>query len=117
LFLELFVFKRSLNLINSWHKLWGNCLISSTEKWYYLSMNKRDKKIDEIVNNPHKVTFDDLCKFLGLLGYSILSSGGSHYKASKNGERTIYFVKPHGQGDSKYVKETYIKKIIKAIGL
>jgi predicted RNA binding protein YcfA (HicA-like mRNA interferase family) len=70
--------------------------------------------INKFLNDPTHITIDDCTKLLCDFGYELNKGSGSHRIYHKKNARAITLVAPHG---TKYVKSTYIKIIVKLLGL
>jgi predicted RNA binding protein YcfA (HicA-like mRNA interferase family) len=70
--------------------------------------------IHKFLNDPHHITVDDCTKLLRDFGYDLKKGAGSHRVYHKENARAITVVAPHG---ARFIKSTYIKIIIKLLGL
>lgn len=70
--------------------------------------------INKILNDQTHVTIKDCDKLLDDFGYKLNKGSGSHRVYHKKNARAITIAAPHG---TKYVKSTYVKIIIKILGL
>ena len=83
------------------------CIIINVYK--DLSMSKKEKLVQAIVNNPTNVKFEELKKILESIGYTSINRGGSHYVFTQKGcpSLTIPYKRP--------VKVVYVKQVIQII--
>lgn len=49
-------------------------------------MSQREKLLQDILNNPKDVRFEDACKVAALLGFSGIARKGSHHGYARPGE-------------------------------
>ena len=70
--------------------------------------------INKILNDQTHITIKECDKLLGDFGYKLNKGSGSHRVYHKKNARAITIAAPHG---TKYVKSTYVKIIIKILGL
>ncbi|GAB6163942.1 hypothetical protein JCM12298_31020 [Desulfothermus naphthae] len=79
-----------------------------------VDIKQKCKLIKGLLNNPKNVRFKDVDRLLKAFGYEVKQprSGGSHFVYRKKGVNpiTIPFKRP-------FVKEIYIKQIIKILNL
>ena len=73
-------------------------------------MSKKDKLVQNILNNPKNVSFENLKKVLENDGYIGINKGGSHWVFRKNDYEsiTIPYKRP--------IKIIYVKKVLSMIG-
>jgi predicted RNA binding protein YcfA (HicA-like mRNA interferase family) len=70
--------------------------------------------IKKFLNEPSHISIDDCSKLLRSFGYKLKKGTGSHRVYHKKNARAITIAAPHG---AKYIKSTYIKIIIRLLGL
>lgn len=73
-------------------------------------MTKRQKLIDRIKENPHKVRFAQLENLLSSFNFIKLDQRGSHVAYRHRDGRTVVIVRPHGN-----YKECCRSDVVKAI--
>ena len=78
-------------------------------------MTKRQKLIDKIKANPHKVRFAQLELLLFSDNFVRVSRRGSHIAYRHKDGRTVVMVRPHGQ--RKECCQSDVFKVIKVLGL
>jgi len=79
-----------------------------------MAMSGEKSLIDKFHNEPTHITIEDCVTLLTDFGYQLKKGSGSHRIFHKKNARAITIVAPHG---TKYVKSTYIKIIIRLLGL
>jgi len=72
------------------------------------------KLVEKFVNEPDKVTPDECCRLLDILGYTEKKKPGSERVFHKKGSSAINVPTPK---KSKFVKSPYIKRITELLGL
>lgn len=83
-----------------------------------MSKKRRNKRFNQIKQNPRNVRFEDFIKLLEMFGYEVVPPNrGSHYVAVREnadlGAKRITFPKPHGgRRSGKHMNEQYVKKAI-----
>ncbi len=73
-----------------------------------------DQLIRNIINDQAHITIKECDQLLLNFGYTLKKGSGSHRVYHKKNARAITIAAPHG---TRYVKSTYIKIIIKILGL
>jgi predicted RNA binding protein YcfA (HicA-like mRNA interferase family) len=74
-----------------------------------------DKEIiNKFLNDPAHISIEDCTRLLRDFGYELKKGSGSHRVYHKENARAITVVAPHG---TRYIKSTYIRIIIKLLGL
>jgi hypothetical protein len=79
--------------------------------WYYVSVTKRQKRLEQIRNNPKSVRFEDLNQVLIDFGFTRRQprGGSSHYIYVRDKLRlTIPINRPH-------LREIYVKNVLKIL--
>jgi len=72
------------------------------------------KLVEKFVNEPDKITSDECCRLLEVLGYTEKKKPGSERVFHKKGSSAINVPTPK---KSKFVKSPYIKRITEVLGL